>query len=114
MELINKDLHVGKILKKYLTEKNIAQAVLARRLKIKDKMVVYYVKKAHFSTEKLLAMSEVLKRNLFADIALQLPEQYGKSQPELEILKQEIATLQEENKILNAKLELLERIMKRN
>jgi hypothetical protein len=49
MEQSKKDI-LGKIVKAYLQQKNIAQAVVARRLHTTNNMIMYYLNQPHFNT----------------------------------------------------------------
>ena len=107
------NIHIGAIIKRYLAEKNIAQAVVARRLQIDDRMVVYYLNRPHFSTKKLLQFSELLQRNLFADIAQKLPESFTKPPTESNKDPQRIAQLEFEIELLKSQLNLLKEMIRK-
>jgi transcriptional regulator with XRE-family HTH domain len=114
MEQSKKDIHIGKIVKAYLQQKNIAQAVVARRLNITNNMIMYYLNQPHFNTKKLVELSELLKRNLFADIAQHLPEHYTKTQPEVTALQEKITALEHQNELLTSQLNLLKELMRKD
>ena len=108
LENTPEEIHVGNIVKQYLRQKNIAQAVLGRRMQIPDSGVLYYLKKPHFSTANLLRLSHALKRNLFADIADHLPDTYSRPASADTSKDERIAALEHENEILKAQLEVLQ------
>jgi hypothetical protein len=59
-------------------------------------------------------LSELLKRNLFADIARHLPEHYTKIQPEVTALHEKITALEHQNELLTTQLTLLKELMRKD
>lgn len=112
-ENTSKEIHIGNIVKQYLKQKHIAQAVLGRRMQAGDTVVLYFLKKPNFNTSNLMRMSHALKRNLFADVAEHLPDTYSRPEPTDTTKDEQIATLKRENEILKAQLELLQNVLRK-
>jgi hypothetical protein len=74
-------------------------------------MILYYLSQPHFNTKKLVELSDLLKRNLFADIARHLPEHYTKTQPEVTVLQEKITALEHQNELLTSQINLLKEVM---
>lgn len=98
------------------SEHRLRRAVLSRMLDRAYGTVYKYQQNKSMQTHILWELSNALKHNFFADLAAQLPADFTTNAPDPTLpLKERIATLEEENKLLNAKLEtLMEAIEKIN
>ncbi len=99
-------IHTGEMLHRYLEDKRIRRAALARQMKIQLKSLMEYEKKQSIKTHRLFELSTLLKHNFFMDIAAQLPKEYtsidifAEKNKEIEQLKKEVEKLTIERDIL--------------
>jgi hypothetical protein len=106
-------IHVGQLLKDYLSAHKIIKSALARKIVKNDNEILRYQKSASLKTEVLLALSHALKHNFFADIALLLPTNYSQTISG-EVLAKDlrIAELEQQILILEAEKAVLLSVMK--
>ena len=105
---------LGKTLGVFLTERRIRKNSLAQILKIDPTGVIRYTKKKSFQCTILWKLSYALNHNFFQDLAAQLPPQFTTNAPDPTLpLLEQIATLEEEIKLLSAKMETLKEVMRR-
>lgn len=106
--------HTGEMLANYITTKRIYQSALARLLNRNQSSIAVFRKGSTMQTAILWEFCHALKYNFFADIAAQLPTEYGSAgnsivakqhDNELDSLKSEITSLKMERDILKAMLE---------
>lgn len=101
-----KDLHIGKLLRKHVDEKKYNQAALARREGWTAREVAYYFKKPSLQVSTLIRLSRGLKYNFLRQIADTLPAEFpphaaNPLEEENAALKKEIEMLKHEVEILN-------------
>lgn len=104
----------GEMLSKYITDKRIYQSALARLLNRNQSAISEFRQGATIQTAILWEICHALKYNFFADIAAQLPADYGfsaentnKKQADTAVdsLQKEIALLKMERDMLKGMLE---------
>ena len=105
----NKEIHIGKLLRKHIDEKKYNQAALARREGWKARDVAYYFKKPSLQVTTLMKLSQGLKYNFLREIADQLPSEFPPHAPNP--LEQRVAELEEENKLLKKEIEVLKEVV---
>lgn len=111
---IENNIHVGQLLKIYLTEKRIVKSALARRIDKNDNEILRYQRCASLKTDVLLALSHALQHNFFADIALLLPTTYSHTYaPEATAKDARIAQLEQENQLLTNERNLLLQVLQK-
>jgi transcriptional regulator with XRE-family HTH domain len=100
-------IHVGELIKNYLTVNKISRAALARELNVGDGTILSYQKSSGGNNSTLLLLCHALKHNFFADIAALLPKTYTTTAPidhssslKIAELKQEITILKAEKAVL--------------
>ena len=102
---------IGLIIKRFFKEKRIYRSALSRKLKVRLNTVLDYEKRQTMQTGTLWNLSVALKHNFFSDIAHQLPTDFSTYAPVNTTLPERIAVLENENELLKAQLEGLERVM---
>jgi transcriptional regulator with XRE-family HTH domain len=106
------NIHIGQLLKDYLTAHRIVKSALARRIGKNDNEILRYQKSTSLTTDILLALSSALKHNFFADIALLLPATYSQTISAEAIAKdQRIAALEQENLLITNERNLLLQVL---
>ncbi len=104
----NTSPHLGKLLKDYITKHKVYRSSLSRYMERQPSTIEYYLKQPTLQTAILWELSTALKHNFFRDLAAQLPQDFTTNAPDVTLpFKERIAALEEENKLLNAKLETL-------
>ena len=106
--------NVGEMLKNHIRKNRLHRGVLARIMGKSYNTVYAYQRSQSMSTNVLWKLSTALKHNFFMDLAAQLPPEFSTyapdpTQPHL----QRIAALEEEIKMLNAKVETLKEVMQK-
>lgn len=104
---------MGALLLTYLKTNRTRRSVLARMLGISPQAMVKYPKKTSLQTETVWKLSLILKHNFFQDMADLLPKNFTTYAVVDNSLKDRIAQLEQQNALLTAQLEVLERVMKR-
>jgi type III secretory pathway component EscV len=105
--------HIGQILTAYYKKKKIYQAALARDMNRTVNTMVSYKKNHSMQTAVLWELCHVLKYNFFADLAVALPDTFGRNNNEaLEEKDKEITTLQAEVTRLQQEKDLLVHLIK--
>lgn len=103
----NSEIHIGDLIKQYLTVNKISRAALARKISVSDASVLSYQKRAGGNTATLIVLSHALKHNFFADLAALLPADYSKNEPIDDGVRQNVAQLEKEIEILKAEKAVL-------
>lgn len=106
--------HVGDILKEYIKNNNIFKSALARYLKRSAPAIEYHLRRPTMQTNTLWEISLGLKHNFFADLATQLPAEFTSNVPVDKSKDVEIMRLKDENKVLKAQLETLEKVLRKD
>lgn len=110
----NTSPHLGILLKEYITKHSVYRSSLSRYMERKPSTIEYYLKQPTLQTALLWELSTALKHNFFRDLAAQLPAAFTTNAPDDTLpFKERIAALEEEAKLLNAKLETLMAVMGR-
>ena len=104
---------MGALLLKYLKTNRTRRSVVARMLGISPQSMVKYAKKKSLHTETVWKLSMILKHNFFQDFADLLPKNFTTYAVVDNSLNERIAQLEQQNALLTAQLEVLERVMKR-
>lgn len=100
--------HIGQQLKTYFKKKRIYKAALARVMGKQKSAVQRYLLLPSLQAAVLWDLSWALKHNFLMDLAAQLPPEFTSDAPDPTLpLQQQIANLQKENELLNAKVETL-------
>ena len=106
--------HVGQLLKNHIRKHRLRRGVLAGILGRSYSTVYNYQESPSMQTHILWELSTALKHNFFRDLAAQLPEDFTSNAPGGNLHFQErIAALEEENKMLHAKVETLMAVVRK-
>lgn len=106
--------HVGELLKNHIRINRLRRAALARQLGRSYNTVYNYQASQGIHTNILWELSTALKHNFFADLAAQLPPGFTTNAPDPTLpLQERNAALEEENKLLNAKVETLMAVVRK-
>jgi transcriptional regulator with XRE-family HTH domain len=100
-------IKTGELLSAYCTDKRIHKSGLARKTGIGYQSILKYLKSKTLSLDTLLKISAGLEHNFLMDIAVQLPKSYTTDAPIDATAANEIETLKEKIKLLEAEKELL-------
>lgn len=105
---------LGDWLTSYFKEHRTRKGSLAKIIGKSDTSIIRYQKRGNFSCRILWELSLGLNHNFFQDLAAQLPPGFttNAADPTLPLLER-IDGLEEEVKILNAKLETLKDVLRR-
>ena len=104
--------HIGEILTQYFLNNRTRKSSLARILGVVPSVITEYKGRTSLQCGILWRLSYALNHNFFADLAEHLPLDFT-SNASIDTSKEdEIVKLSEENKILKAKLEVLEKVMR--
>jgi hypothetical protein len=100
-----KEIHVGKLLRKFVDERRINQSAQARRSGINARIVASYFKKSSIQISSLIKVCHGFKYNFLRQIADMLPPEYpphpvNPLQTENDALKKEVEDLKKEIGIL--------------
>lgn len=105
--------NTGVMLRALYKKRKINRAALARKMNLHRSTVVNYDERSSLQVRVLWNLAVALGHNFFADIAAQLPPTYATNLPEDSTQAQRIAQLEEENKMLNAKVETLMAVIRK-
>ncbi|MEP7169628.1 MAG: hypothetical protein ABI855_09695 [Bacteroidota bacterium] len=103
-----KEVHIGKMLRKHLDEKRYNQAGLARREGWKARNIAYYFKKPTIQVSQLIRLCHGFRYNFLRQLADQLPAEFP-PQPE-NPLEQRLNELEKENELLKIELSVWKRV----
>src|SRR5690606_24789538 len=104
--------HLGTVLKQFMEERRTRKSSLSKILEINPSGITRYLKQPSLQCTVLWRFSYALNHNFFMDLAAQMPPEFTTNAPDPTLpLQQRIATLEEENKLLNAKVETLMAVM---
>ena len=99
---------LGKMLKTYFKKNRTRKSSLARIMGKTPDSVMRYQRQSNMFCKTLWQLCLGLNHNFFADLAAQLPPDFTTNAPDQTLpLQERIAALEEENKLLNAKVETL-------
>ncbi|MBK5214985.1 MAG: hypothetical protein JJE55_15165 [Flavobacteriaceae bacterium] len=106
--------NVGQLLKNHIHKHRLRRGVLAGLLGRSYSTVYNYQESPSMQTHILWELSTALTHNFFMDLAAQLPADFTTNAPDVTLPFQErIAALEEEAKLMNAKMETLVAVMKK-
>jgi len=89
--------HIGNMLTDYVTKKRKYRAAMSRTLGIRLNSLLKIMKKPTIQVELLWRLSNLLKHNFVADVAMQLPSSYtGAIQDIVAVKDKEIAEIRNE------------------
>lgn len=112
------NIHTGVLLTEVIKEKNISNQELGKLIGRIPLSVKQYKQKGTLQTAVLAEICHALQHNFFSDMADKLPQHFTRNQPNTDKIIQEkdalIAQLQEENKVLKIKNEVLLEINKKS
>ena len=112
------NIHTGVLLTKVIKEKNISNQELGKLIGRIPLSVKQYKQKGTLQTAVLAEICHALQHNFFSDMADMLPQHFTRNQPNTDKIIQEkdalIAQLQEENKVLKIRNEVLLEINKKS
>lgn len=105
---------IGQMLTEYIEERRISKASLSRKLQRSQVTVHKYMKRSSLQAEILWQLSTAMKHNFFLDLAAQLPPEFSTKAPDPTLpLQDRIAVLEEENKLLHAKVDTLMEVVRK-
>ena len=100
--------HIGEMLSERIKKRRISKAAVSRAMQRAPETVHRFTKRHSLQTEILWQLCTVMKHNFFADLAAQLPPAFTTNAPDPTLpLQEQIAALEEENKLLTTKVETL-------
>ncbi len=106
-----KNIDTGKLLHDFIEKNKITKATLGNDIKRNGLAILRYTRNCSIQTGILIDICYALEHNFFKDIADKLPENFTKTKPDdlTAIIEKDllIAQLQEENKVLKIKNEVL-------
>ena len=106
--------HFGKMLRGHIKKHRLYRSVLGRMLGKANATLLAYEKRPSLQSSIIWELSTAMKHNFFADLAAQLPSAFTTYAPDATApLQERIATLEQENKLLQAKLETLKELLKK-
>ena len=112
------NIHTGAMLNKLLKEKHISNPELGKLIGRIPLSVKQYRQKGTMQTAVLAEICHALQHNLFSDMADKLPQHFTRNQPNSDKIIAEkdalIAQLQEENKVLKIRNEVLLEVNKKS
>ncbi|AFL81779.1 hypothetical protein Aeqsu_2319 [Aequorivita sublithincola DSM 14238] len=105
---------LGAMLKAYFKQNRTRKGSLAKVMGKSSNSVMRYQRQNNFSCSILWELSLGLNHNFFADLAAQLPQDFTTKAPDPTLpLQERLAELEEQNKLLNAKLETLMAVLRK-
>ena len=105
---------LGVWLKHYFKKNRTRKNSLAKIMGKSDNSIMRYQNQDNLSCSILWELSLGLNHNFFQDLAAQLPPEFTTNAPDPTLPCQErIAVLEEENKLLNAKVETLMAVLRK-
>ena len=106
--------HIGQMLKQHFRNKRLRRGAVARHLQKSYGTVYNYQSAANLRTHTLWQLCLTLKHNFFMDLAGQLPPDFTTNAPDPTLpLRERIAALEEENKVLTTKVETLMAVLQK-
>lgn len=106
--------HIGELLSQYFLNNRTRKSSLARILGVVPSVITEYKGRTSLQCGILWRLSYALNHNFFSDIAAQLPAEFTSNTPIDTSKYEEIERLREENNLLQAKLEVLEKVMRKD
>lgn len=103
--------HIGELVTQYFLKNRTRKSSLARILGVVPSVVTEYKGRTSLQCGILWRLSYALNHNFFADLASELPVEFTSNAPIDTSKDDEIARLKEENKLLKAQLETLEKVL---
>jgi hypothetical protein len=105
------NIHTGMMIELVMRQKHMPRVRLAAMIDRIPLSVKQYTKKSSIQTTVLIELCYALQHNFFSDLADKLPAHLTKNQPNADKILAEkdalIAQLQEENKVLKIRNEML-------
>ena len=104
--------HIGEMLSARIKARRISKAAVSRAMHRAPETILRFTQRPSLQTEILWQLCTVMKHNFFADLSTQLPPDFTTNAPDPTLpLQERIATLEEQNKLLNAKVETLKEVV---
>lgn len=117
MKIGSNNIHTGVLLTNIIKKKHISNTELGKLIDRIPLSVKKYTVKSTLQTAVLAEICHALQHNFFSDMADKLPQHFSKNQPETDKILAEkdalIAQLQEENKVLKIRNEVLLEVNKK-
>ncbi|MGQ7946440.1 hypothetical protein [Flavobacterium sp. WC2509] len=108
---MEKNVHIGTLLKGYIKENNVSKAALSRALDIDPANLEVRLKQAWIRTDILLKISNLLQHNFFTDIAALLPDKFSTNKIGDQAKDDLIAELELEIKMLKRERDVLSNLI---
>ncbi len=106
--------NIGLMFKDHIRQNRLRRAAISRHLGKSYSTVYAYQRSKTMQTHIVWALCYTLKHNFFMDLATQLPPTFTTNAPDQNLPFQErIAALEEENKLLHAKVETLMAVVRK-
>ena len=106
--------HIGEILSNYFLNNRTRKSSLARILGVVPSVISEYKGRDSLQCGIIWRLSYALNHNFFADIAAQLPVEFTNNVPIDTSKEEEIERIREEIKLLQAKLEAYEKVLRKD
>ena len=106
--------HIGEILSNYFLNNRTRKSSLARILGVVPSVITEYKGRTSLQCGILWRLSYALNHNFFSDIASELPVEFTNNVPIDTSKEEEIERIREEIKLLQAKLEAYEKVLRKD
>ncbi|SRX54174.1 hypothetical protein [Aequorivita sp. CIP111184] len=100
--------HIGQLVRDRIKARRISKAALARNANVSPQNLHRWLSHQSLQLSVIWELSIAMKHNFLQDLAAQLPPTFTTNAPDPTLpLKERILALEEENKLLHAKVETL-------
>src|SRR5690606_1280399 len=104
----------GHLMRNRINARRISKAALASNANVSSQKMHRWLGSQSLQLRAIWELSIAMKHNFLQDLAAQLPPNFTTNAPDPTLpLQERIAALEEENKLLNAKLETLKEVMRK-
>jgi hypothetical protein len=106
--------HIGNLLKQHIRQNRLRRAAIARHMGRSYATVFAYQQSKSMQTAILWELCLIIEHNFFADLAAQLPPHFTTNAPDpAQPLKERLAALEEQVKLLARERDLLKELIKK-
>ncbi len=114
MKKSNHNINTGELIEKLISKLNLSNSELERAIGRPSSSLYKFIRSSSIQTSILIDLSYAMKYNIFQEIANNLPSDFVKTdidaaakQAEKQAYETRIASLEDENKILKAQLDIV-------